>query len=381
MPDPKINVTIGANSKGFSIGLEKAKMDLVKFAKNVGGSFFGQYLGAQGVANALRQVASFIQNIKREADDILDMADAFGGDTSFVQRLKMDAEDANVSIEKLQGTMGTLAELLEKAKGGDSDSLMKLAAYGITQEDIQRMQTAADLFQAIRNYVLSLSDAEAASAKLLANLKEIGIQTRMLALMRTPDDPNRPGIVSTEDLKARAALDAQSKSLWRVTKTFASDAVMGAGELLKRAWNLDPRRRALAAFPRAAMEQGVEPLKLTDQQQKFLEEDRTRKSEEFKRKVQQAQEEAEFNILLDDLEEELAKDSAKKRQSPLFEKGQPLDTLARMGGYVGNAAGHSMQRDQLNELRGIRTELRTIKEELRTGRSESASGFARLSWD
>jgi hypothetical protein len=129
------------------------------------------------------------------------------------------------------------------------------------------------------------------------------------------------------------------------------------------------------------MEQGVEPLKLTDQQQKFLEEDRTRKSEEFKRKVQQAQEEAEFNILLDDLEEELAKDSAKKRQSPLFEKGQPLDTLARMGGYVGNAAGHSMQRDQLNELRGIRTELRTIKEELRTGRSESASGFARLSWD
>lgn len=240
----RVEIELSLNSKGFTAGLTQATSGMKSFASGLGKSMFGQFIGANFFQNAVRSVANFVQTTLKEGERIKNLAEVFGGDTTFAQQLSYDADEAGVSIEKLQATFGKLAKAREQALEGKSDFILAFARFGITLKDIEASDPTA-LFKAVRATVAGLGEDTKITSDMMADLLRIGFQVAQIPLLKNPS-ANSAYIDPIDIAKLDEADDLFGK-LWNGFKIVAATSISGVYQSLVSLakWSEGPYGQAL----------------------------------------------------------------------------------------------------------------------------------------
>lgn len=228
----RVEIELSLNSKGFTAGLTQATSGMKSFASGLGKSMFGQFIGANFFQNAARAVVNFVQTTLKEGERIKNLSEVFGGDTTFTQQLSYDAENAGISLEKLQKTFGMLAKAREQALDGKSDFIMAFARFGITLKEIESSDPAA-LFKSVRSVVSGLGEDTRVTASMMSDLLRIGFQVSQIPLLKNSQS-NAP-FIDPESIKKLEEADSRIGKTGQDLKVAAATTIAGVYDVVEGA--------------------------------------------------------------------------------------------------------------------------------------------------
>ena len=224
MASDRIDVKLGLNQRGFETGLKSAKQKFNNFAKGLGQSMFGQFLGAQGVMMMGRKLSAAFTDAFAFAKKTVNLETLFGGGTGFVQQLILDAEDAGIQLEGLRAAFGGLSKARERAMQGDARATDAFAMFGIGSGELKQMNLN-QIFQRLRGNIEATGGAMKVTADQLAKLKDLGFIASQVPLFSKPTGANAQFVISPEDIELLNDAEGSFTNIGRTISTMTKDSI------------------------------------------------------------------------------------------------------------------------------------------------------------
>ncbi len=137
-----------------SAGLSSAEQKLMRFGTKIG--LIGTAMAGFAAAS-LTGIGAMVKGFASAGDDIADAMATTGLGSDFLQSLKFAAADAGVEFNALQGAVGKMSSLFSDAAGGSDSAKAKLAALGLTVEQLAGMNQE-ERFAAFADAISKIQD-------------------------------------------------------------------------------------------------------------------------------------------------------------------------------------------------------------------------------
>lgn len=324
----------------------------MKGLRNHATSELGGIKSAIAGAFTIGAVVNFANHVNEVVGRIKDLSEQFRVSTDEVQQVDFATKQSGLAFEDFGAALDKLAQSRRSAVEGNEELRTTFEKYGLTLKDLNDPQLRnIDLAQkmAANLATMTLTSREQSEVADLLGRKS----SKLLAVLQELGEVKPPGLISEDSIER---IDKASKAMEALKMTVTGLATDAISEFADYFDYVIPRW--LGGTGKGEAEASAAALPVF---RKEIEEANAKK------RARLEQEEAERKAGLFEVDKDKNEKKAKtpKAEKPQFEyqRAEAVNSLARIGGFVGNAGEHqesrAFQRTTIKELQEVN---RTLKE-------------------
>jgi hypothetical protein len=225
MPNPRVDIIIGAQTEEFAHKLKKTQRELdeglAAMSRVPGVSMLREAL-TNPITLATAAIGAMVkgfEGVVRNAEKLQSITARIGGTLREAQTMQVAAGMTGVPEETLMSAVGRLRENVGQALGGDKSMLKEFQALGLTEEDLAKQSPLTQLTRITKLFESGKAGAieYAAANRVLGRSFDDLLPAIERGLGSRLEKP--PGIgVSTQDVRTAREVGQASTSIWQAIK-------------------------------------------------------------------------------------------------------------------------------------------------------------------